>query len=514
VGRLTVVGLSLSLAFIGQAPPAMAQAPAPAPASDSLGRENPRSAVTAFLEACRNQDYQKAAQYLDLRGFPKTFQQQRGSTLARQLGDILNSDPGFVVYRLSSNPEGSGSDKTNPNLEHILTINQNGQKWNIDQERVTLQSGGPQVWMFTPDTVTIIPEIPIPESAPPFGGLIPRFLVTNQFLATPLWKWIALLLLLMVIVALSRLFGWAIALVVGKIIAHSSRQWNFPWLATLIQPLRLIVALILFGVGLGIIGPSALSRIYIGRGMGLVFVGTVVWALLRLLDLTMNYFESRLGSGVDYSARTMVRLGRRTAAVSIVVVAILFVLESWGYNTSTLIAGLGVGGIAVALAAQQTIANVFGGVSLIGDHPIRIGEYGKFGDMEGVVEDIGMRSTRVRTPKRTIVSVPNSTFAGLNLENYSIRDKILFNPRFEIKRDTGEAQVHALIDEIIKLLSSRKEIEPVKMPARIVALNAASFTLEIFCYVRTADVNEFYRVQGDLLLALNDTITAAKVELV
>ena len=94
-------------------------------------------------------------------------------------------------------------------------------------------------------------------------------------------------------------------------------------------------------------------------------------------------------------------------------------LSNWGYNTATLVAGLGVGGIAVALAArEQTIANVFGGVSIIGDRPVGIGEFGKFGDFVGrTVEDIGMRSTRIRTLNRTVVSVPNSSFAGYNLKN-------------------------------------------------------------------------------------------------
>lgn len=197
----------------------------------------------------------------------------------------------------------------------------------------------------------------------------------------------------------------------------------------------------------------------------------------------------------------------------IVVFAILIMLQGWGYNTSTLLAGLGVGGIAVALAAQQTIANVFGGVSLVGDSPIRIGEFGKFGDLMGVVEDIGMRSTRIRTLNRTIVSVPNSNFAGLNLENYAMRDKILFNPTFQIKRSTTDEQVHAVIVALEKMLAGRKDVEPGPSPARLTGLSSASFSLEIFCYVLTADINEFYRIQGDLLLGVNHVFASSNVEL-
>jgi len=172
-----------------------------------------------------------------------------------------------------------------------------------------------------------------------------------------------------------------------------------------------------------------------------------------------------------------------------------------------------VGGIAVALAAQQTIANVFGGVSIIGDHPVGIGEFGKFGDLVGTVEDIGMRSTRVRTLNRTVVSVPNSSFAGYNLENYSSRDKILFNPTLSIKRTTPEDQLRRLVDALRQMLAANQSVESVPTPVRVTALAATAVSVEIFCYVRTANIDEFYTIQGDLLLAINRALQDANVEL-
>src|SRR4029077_7556126 len=122
-------------------------------------------------------------------------------------------------------------------------------------------------------------------------------------------------------------------------------------------------------------------------------------------------------------------------------------------------AGLGVGGIAVALAAQQTIANVFGGVSIIGDQPVRIGDYGKFGDLIGTVEDIGMRSTRIRTLARTVVSVPNSSFAGFHIENYSLRDKMLFDAKLGIKRSTPPELVDQVMKGLEQKLANHKSVE-------------------------------------------------------
>jgi MscS family membrane protein len=130
------------------------------------------------------------------------------------------------------------------------------------------------------------------------------------------------------------------------------------------------------------------------------------------------------------------------------------------------------------------------------------------------VEDIGMRSTRIRTLNRTLVSVPNAAFAGSNLENYSQRDKILFNPTFQIKRNTPDEQVWQLIESIHGALKKHRSIELVPTPVRLTALTATAFSIEVFCYVLTPDINQFYKIQGELLLAISDALQAAQLELV
>jgi MscS family membrane protein len=500
--RVVCLAVGLASAAIGAAPPA----------TDSLGRENPRSAVTGFLWACQSQDYQKAAQYLDLRRLPAAARERSGADLARRLEGLLNSDPQFNVLRLTQNPEGDPS-SADPNRVMVATLVQNGVRHSADLERTNLTNGGPQVWLFSQSTASDLAGFQPSNLAPAIERYLPRFLVAPTFLETPPWKWLALTVLVLLLVSLSRLLDWLLRCLLKIPEKRFQRQWKIPWLGAIIQPLRVMLWLAILRIGLGILDPSAIARLYIGRGMELMFLGSIAWCLIRLVDLLIGHVEARLDARRRMASGALLRLGRRAGNATIVAVALLLVLESWGYNTSALVAGLGVGGIAIALAAQQTIANVFGGVSLIGDQPIRIGEFGKFGDMVGVVEDIGLRSTRVRTLNRTVVSVPNSNFAGLNLENYSARDKILFNPSFQIKRSTTDEQMHGLIKAIGKLLKERPNVESVETPARIVGIAAGYFTLEVFAYVRTADVNEFYGIQSELLLAMNDIFTSSQIEL-
>src|SRR5207248_1522615 len=120
-------------------------------------------------------------------------------------------------------------------------------------------------------------------------------------------------------------------------------------------------------------------------------------------------------------------LGVRFVKMCLFCVADLLTLWYWGYNTSTILAGLGVGGLAIALAAQKTIENLFGGVAVISDRPVFVGDFCRFGDQLGTVEDIGLRSTRIRTLDRTLVTVPNGQFSSITLENFSRRDKMLFH---------------------------------------------------------------------------------------
>jgi MscS family membrane protein len=489
-----------------------AQAP-PAAKTDPLGRENPRSAVTAFLEACQEKNYQRAAQYMDLRHLSEQNRAQRGPELARSLEAILNSDPDFAIFRLSRNPDGDPANDPEPNSQHLTTIKRDAKSYTLDLERVTLPGNSTPVWLFAPDTVLDIPYL-TPSGAPPaIAKYLPPLLVSVNLIETPLWKWLALLLAALLILSLSRLLDRLLKTAIRITARRFRKEIGPPVTVLIIAPLRVIVSLAIFRAVLQFVDPSAIARLYIGRTIGLLLVWVIAWLLIKLAGLFVVHLETVLDARGQPASRSMLYLGRRVANVTIVVLAILTVLSNWGYNTNTLIAGLGVGGIAVALAAQQTIANVFGGVSVIGDQPVRIGDLGKFGDLIGQVEDIGMRSTRIRTLARTVVSVPNSNFAALNIENYTLRDKMLFNTTLPIKRSTPDEQIHQAIDAVRQSLASHKSVEAGEMSVRLTGLASASFNLEIFCYILTSDLKEFYRIQTELLLAMNQVLNNTKVEL-
>jgi MscS family membrane protein len=178
-----------------------------------------------------------------------------------------------------------------------------------------------------------------------------------------------------------------------------------------------------------------------------------------------------------------------------------------------LLAGLGVGGLALALAAQPTIENLIAALMLHADRPVRVGEFCRFGDTLGVVEAIGMRSTRLRTLDHTVLSVPNAEFSKGRVENYSARRKIWYHPRVRLRYETTPDQVRYILVEVRKLLYAHPRVLPDPARIRFVSFGEYSLDLDVFAYVDTKDYGEYLEIAEDLNLRIMDVIKAAGTEL-
>ncbi len=225
-----------------------------------------------------------------------------------------------------------------------------------------------------------------------------------------------------------------------------------------------------------------------------IFWCVIRWFLQRIRSRALAHGHSGTGS--------LMLLGERIIKAVVVVMAIFLVLSVLGFNMSTALAGVGIGTLAVGFGAQQTIANLFGGVSVLGDEVIRVGDVCKFGDRTGTVEDIGLRSTRVRTEERTLLAIPNGTVATINVENLSRRDKILFKTVVGLHLDTSAEQLRHVLAEIRGVLSSHPKIETNTIRVRLIELTSSAINMEVLSYVLTRDFDEFMAVREDLLLRI------------
>jgi MscS family membrane protein len=333
----------------------------------------------------------------------------------------------------------------------------------------------------------------------PFEKKLPQQLVTFEILETPVWRWIALLGMALAIWMVAGFLSWAIVTAVGRLV--NARGFR--------SPLRAALAVAGFRAAIEIAPPATLARTFIDRALGMVFFLSLAWAGAAVVDLVAERWHSHLDPRLQAVSYSVLPLGRQVLKLSLFLIAILSVLSVWGYNTTTILAGLGVGGLAVALAAQKTIENLFGGISVIGDRPVLVGDVCRFGDRVGTVMHIGLRSTRIRTPDRTIICVPNGQFSSMALENISGRDKIWFHPTMNLRRDTTSDQLMEVLSSFRNILAEDPKVETGKLPVRFIGVGPYSLDVEVGAYVNTLDYEEFLALQQELLLKMLQAVERA-----
>ena len=464
---------------------------------DPLGRNTPQESVFQFLETCHARNYSKALYYLDLRRMPAAARTKDGPELARQLEDLLDDTP-FEITTLSRDPEGDQADGLSPAFERLDTFHVDKQTLELQLERVELKPGF-KVWLVSADSVAMIPKAHQAVAETPFEKKLPQQLVTFEILDTPVWRWIALLVMALALWMIAGFLSWAMVTAVRPLADAPGFR----------GPVRVGLAVAGFRAALEIASPATLSRTFIERALGLIFFLAVAWAGAVVVDLIAERWRSRLDPRVQSVSYSVLPLGRQVLKLSLFLVAILGVLSVWGYNTTAILAGLGVGGIAIALAAQKTIEDLFGGVSLIGDRPVLVGDVCRFGDRTGTVMHIGLRSTRIRTPDRTVISVPNGQFSSMALENISGRDKIWFHPTLNLRRDTTSDQLLRVLSSFREILTGHPRVETGKMPVRFIGVGPYSLDVEVIAYVTTSDYEEFVALQQELLLKMLQAVEHA-----
>lgn len=504
--RLVIAMIAAGITAAAQTPAPPASTP-PVPAQDPLNRTSPQSAVLGFLDACHAGNFQRAIHYLDLKQIPSAERLAQGTRLSQQLEQILNGDAQFDVAALSRDPGGDHQDGLAGNRERLITLQLDGKAVDLELERKELRSGV-SVWVVASDSLPLIPPVAAATSESPIERRLPAVLVNYKLLDTSLWRWLALVLLALGISSLSRLLSRLVLLTLTPLLKRITTNGNWGWVESLLGPLQLLLCAAVFGAGMQWVDPSAVVRLYLRRGVVLVSALGLVWLAARILDIGVV----RVGAALDRSrhvvSRSALPLLSRALKVVILLLGLVGVLSSWGYDTTTLLAGLGIGGVAIALAAQKTIENLFGSVAVVSDRPVSVGDTCKFGDTVGTVEDIGLRSTRIRTADRTLVTVPNGQFSSMTLENFSRRDKLLFHITLNLRRDTTPNQVRTLLAAVREILKDPK-IETGPIPVRFVGVGAYSLDLEVFAYVLSEDGDEFLKVQQELLLRILDAVAAA-----
>jgi len=471
------------------------------PPKDVLGRETPRGAVMGFLTAAGKGNGDVAALYLNtpLRGGD-------AQVLWRQLAAVLNQRLPARINQISDKPEGSIPDPLKPDEDTIGTIVTADGELNIVLERVDRGKLG-RVWLFSGKTLASIPNVFEELNTPAVEEFLPDFMVNTRIFGAPLFEWIALFvglpLLYLATGLLGRMLSWSVS-EVGQKLTHNP---NFSCPQLMRVPIRLlVVALVIYVLTRSISLPLLARQFWLTMAL-MIVVTACLWFLLLLNRSAERYLVKRRPS--LSGSESVVRLFRRTIDGLLIFGGLLFVLYHFGIELTAALAGLGVGGIAVALAAQKTLENVIGGVSLIADQAVRVGDFINLGDVQGTVEDVGLRSTRIRTLDRSLVSLPNGQIAGMRLETLSVRDKFWFHPIIALRYETTPAQLRSVLSDLRALLTQHPKLEPASVRVRFLRVGTYSFDVEVFAYTFAHDWSNFLEIQEELLFDIIDIVQKA-----
>jgi MscS family membrane protein len=476
-------------------------APQSTPATDLLGRDTPRNAVYSLLEACHANDLVKAARYLDLSKIPSSQQQKLGPERARQLCLVLDRDPHFELEQLDNTPGGRQNDQLPPDVESLVEEQIGGRSIPLYLERAKRDNG--TVWLVSGDAVQRLPELSSLTAASPIEKWMPAPLVNTKLAGTAVWVWLALLLIAVVLSQLSRLLS-RLVIAAAKPLATRYVKMALPAFRVhpFMEPLRMLLSIVVFRACMELVPPGALIRDWILKALALLFMLGAASLLMRIVDLISDHWISHLDPRQKSMSFSVLPLVVRFVKICIFLLAVLVLLRQWGLDITAVLAGVGVGGVAIALAAQKTIENLFGGISVISDRPVLVGEICQFGGQIGTVEDIGLRSTRIRTNDRTLVTVPNSQFSTMTLENFSRRDRFWFHPTLSLRRDTPVEKIQEAIKAVERVLREHPKVDPTGVPVRFTKIATEGYLLEVFSYVLTKDGDEFLRLQSELLLTI------------
>jgi MscS family membrane protein len=465
-----------------------------ATAIDSLGRDTPSGTVVGFLQAAQAGNYKVAADYLQMSAARR---QSQGPELATKLKVVM--DRAFVgsLRHLSTRPEGNpegGSD----DQQTIGTFSSGETDVPVVLVRVTDPNNG-KILIFSADTLSKVPELYDNLQSHRIEKELPQSLVQTVILGLPLWQWLALLAALPVAAGI----GWFIVVLLNvprRLWLRLKKRPDLQSYRRISLPLFVVFAGIVHRAIAAYLGLPLLPRLYYFRTIVVLITVGFFWFVLRATAITMQRLRAHAVSAGRAGTDTLLLLGERLVKALVFIIAILAILSTMGFNLTTVLAGLGIGGIAIAFAAQKTLENLFGGISVLGDEVIRVGDFCRFGNSLGTVEDISLRSTRIRTVDRTQLSIPNGALAAMNIENFNRRDKILFNPMLLIRYDTSPDQLRYVLAELRRMLYAHPKIEHDSARVRLASLDNSAWNLEVFTYVLTYDYGEFTAVREDLLL--------------
>lgn len=505
---LLLIGCMTLGAFFG--PPAGAQilpgtsAEEPTPEAepekpqDLLDRDTPVSSISGFARAADQFDWSIAARYLDLRNLSPEAKRLTPEELAEQFYFILQRRQVKIdSEQLSDQPEGNLLEDL-PDYRDELgqVVNREGEVVSLLMQRVPSRDGK-FIWKVSNATVRQVPMLFAEFSYPAWVERVQAAIPSDKaFIGIELFKWVIIIGYLLVITPVVMGVGYLLA-----------RTFSGPE-----KPLWKEVKGLLMGPVTGLVVITLLTQLIYELGVGATAarmmrshtIGTffTLWFLWSVVDL----WRARRRHRYELQGRSDAAVLGRPIANAIKLVTLLIGLMVWlansGVDITALLTGLGIGGIAVALALQKPIEDLFGAISIYSQQPVSTGDFCRYGDSVGRIEEIGLRTTRIRTLSNSLVHVPNAQLSTGIIENLTARTKIMYQPDLPLRYDTTREQLMQVLSSVEKSLKENPKVENETIRVRLREFSKEAIIVRIRAFALTRDINEYLETVQEINLDL------------
>jgi len=464
---------------------------------DEYRRGQPRSSFQGFINAVKNQDYATATNYLDYRNLPSDVLTVGKEELARQFYVVLSRTIWVDINGISDDPKGDLNEKNVPSYRDLFgNINTKNGSVKLYLQHVPRKEDKVKIWKISNSTVAKIPSLSLEYGYTPLGEWLSKNLPAMSFLGVKLWQWLYFLYMIFVFFIAAKILTLSFSYILKRFnpnVLPETQQF-------IEKPLSLLLTVVLLRFFMPEANATHESKA-VAEGATLLTIAWL-WVLFRFIDLMKIKLAERFIEQDKPLAVFLIRPAGTVVKSIVAMVTVLIWFENLGFSATTILAGLGIGGLAIALAAQKTVENIIGAITLYTSAPVKIGDFCRFGKYLGVVEEIGLRATRIRTLDRTVIYIANAKFIDMEIENFSERERIAFRPKMYLTPTCSTTNIDALLNALREYFLSVDTLSVELQRVHIKACTLKGIELNILVYVNTIDFDVYLNEINQLNLTI------------
>lgn len=463
---------------------------------------DPRTTMQTFLNAMSavaegdKSQFKAAITTLDLSYLPQVIQKEKGQALATTLLSVMERSKEVVLSSIPRQPKGDS-----------YTFG----KYSQGKVEIVKQADGS--WLFSQQTLRALPEIleglidkPAKNGAKDPRVALPFYIQLRSQLPDVLkegflleyWQWIGIFIVVVIGFIADKLVAWFLA---GNVKRWKLKHTDYQGVDDrILRPLGLMAMALIWWFLLGMLGLPDTALVILSVAVKLLVSISAVWSAFRLVDIIYALLMRKAQQTANRFDDLLVPMISKSLKVFVVVMGVIFSADNLNIDVTSLLAGLGLGGLAFALAAKDLLGNFFGSLTVLLDRPFQIGDWVVIGDVEGSVEEVGFRSTRIRTFYNSLITLPNATLTNTKIDNMGARRFRRMKTMLGLTYDTPPEKIDAFCEGVRSLIRLHPYMRKDYYQVYFNQYSAASLDILVYVFWETPDWNMELRERHRFLL--------------